>query len=139
MMKDEIMYIRFITPRPVAAARGAADGVFAAAYYCWRDDANPGWLRRALRDELDWFNENLLVPNRFGVVTRKSNRRYGGVCWFRDDARDCIAHAYLLTALLREAGASTSRVKTDAPGDIVYRDDHQIVAMPGPATPAYWQ
>ena len=70
------------------------------------------------------------MPDRFGVVTRKSNRRYGGVCWFRDDARDCIAHAYTLAALLGEAGVPVTRLKTDAPGDIVYRDAHQIVAMP---------
>lgn len=124
------MYIRFVTPQRVAAARGAACGIFRSAYACWEDRRNPQWLRRSLREELDWFNENLLVPNRLGVVTRKSNRRYGGVCWFRDEAQECIAHAYLLSALMGEAGVPITRVATDAPGDIVYRDDHQIVAMP---------
>ncbi len=138
LTKATVMYIRFITPRRVAAARGAAAGIFRAGYNLWCDETNPDWLRNALRSELDWFNANLRVPNRLGVVTRKSNRRYGGVCWFKDGARDCVAHAYLLSALLREAGLPVSRIATEKPGDIVYRDAHQIVAMPRSSTPTVW-
>ncbi|GJL96041.1 MAG: hypothetical protein DHS20C05_24460 [Hyphococcus sp.] len=119
------MYIRFVTPRLVREARGVPAGVFRSGM-----NGAPDWLRAAIRDEYRWFNDNLRVPNRLGIVTRKSNRRYGGVCWFRDDARDCITHAYALSALLNEAGVPVTRIKSDAPGDIVYRDPQQIVAMP---------
>ena len=119
------MYIRFVTPRVARAARGVPEGVFGARFR-----EAPDWLRAAIYDEYDWFNDNLCVPHRFGVATRKSDRSYGGVCWFRDDARDCIAHAYALSALLGEAGVPVTRIKSAAPGDIVYRDAHQIVAMP---------
>lgn len=119
------MFIRFVTPDLAGAARGAQLGVFRSNLPC-----APQWLNRAIRDEYRWFNENLRVPSHLGVVTRKSNRRYAGVCWFRDDARDCVAHAWILTGLLNEAGVPVTRLVTDAPGDIVYRDDQQIVAIP---------
>ena len=119
------MYIRFVTPQRAGDARGVPAGVFRADY-----PRAPWWIDRAIRAEYRWFNENLPVPRRFGVVTRKSDRAFGGVCWFRDDARDCIAHAYALAALLTEAGVPVTRLLTDAPGDIVWRDAHQIVAMP---------
>ncbi|WDI31530.1 hypothetical protein PUV54_16385 [Hyphococcus flavus] len=133
------MYIRFITPKRIASARGAADGIFDAAHLCWLDKANPVWLRKSIRDELDWFNENLRIPKRFGIVTRKSNRPYSGICWFRDGAHHCIQHSRLLCILLREAGTYTSQISTVEPGDIVYRDDLQIVAMPRMVTEVNWK
>lgn len=119
------MYIRFVTPRRAHLARGVPEGVFGA---CVR--GAPDWLNDAIDEEYRWFNENLDAPRRFGVVTRKSNRPYAGVCWFRDEARDCIRHAYALSALLEEAGVPVTRLVTDAPGDIVWRDAQQVVAMP---------
>ena len=43
-----------------------------------------------------------------------------------------------LTGLLGECDTPIVRIATDNPGDIVYRDDMQIVAMPRPNTPVRW-
>jgi hypothetical protein len=123
-------YLRFETACPAPRTRAATYGLFRPAYAAMDAAALPEWLRGAIREELDWFEMNLAVPRRFGVVTRKSARGHAGVCWFRDDARACIRHANALAALVEEAGVALARVVSQTPGDIVWRDDQQIVAIP---------
>lgn len=123
-------YIRFATDRAAPWTRGATFGLFGPAYEARDSGALPDWLRAAIGEEIGWFEANLAVPSRFGVVTRRSDRAYGGVCWFRDAARDAIRHADTLAALVIEAGAPLTRLVSESPGDIVWRDDQQIVAMP---------
>ena len=122
-------YVRFIAPRRLRAARAYA-GLFGPAYAASRAESVDGWLRAAIREEIDWFEGNLDVPARFGVVTRKSKRPFAGVCWFRPEAQDQIAHAYALKALLDLAGMPIAVTRSAAPGDIVWRDRAQVVAIP---------
>lgn len=129
------MYIRFITPGRVDEARYAAPGLFRRQRGC----RGPDWLRNAINEEYDWFNFNLDVPDRFGVTTRRSRRAYAGLCWFRDDAHEALRHAYTLALLLGEAGVPVTRVVSNRPGDIVWRDHQQIVAMPHRDSPVLWQ
>lgn len=131
------MYIRFVAPRALRSAR-ADCGIFGPAYAFRDSRTTPSYLRDEIAREIAWFCDRLPVPQRFGVVTRKSRRPYAGICWFRDDARDAIAHADTLTALLGECDVPIIRIATAQPGDIVYRDDMQIVAMPRPETPVRW-
>jgi hypothetical protein len=138
------MYVRFITPWwPLGIARGrlmppAVDsGLFGPAYACARDAEVPAVLREALWTEIEWFEANLPVPSRFGV---KSRGRWlpDGICWFVDDAREMIARAFALAALIGDAGVPARKVATRRPGTILYRDAWQIVAKPEAATPARW-
>jgi len=129
-------YIRFVSPYPCRWIPGAQRGFFYPAY-CLRDgmrprggEVAPDWLRGAIGDEIAWFCDYLDAPDRFGVVTRKSPRAYGGICWFRDDAHTFVSHAHALAALITEAGVPIERVEAARPGTIVFRDNHQIVAIP---------
>ena len=96
-------------------------------------------LRVALRHELGWFEAHLPVP-RLGGFCVKSKRswRKVGICWFPRDAREMIAHAFILALLLRECGVAVSKVATHRPGHILHRDPYQVVAKPEPATPMVW-
>ena len=132
------MYVRFITPWwPVRP--GIDCGLFDPAYACADDARVPEVLREALRAEIGWFKENLPVPKpgAFLVKSRKSWRS-DGLCWFLDDAREPIARAFALAALLRECGVPATKVATRLPGQILYRDAWQIVAKPEEATPTAW-
>lgn len=130
-------YVRFISPRAIPPAR-ATYGLFRPAYAASRDEALPDWLRAEIRREIDWFEDHLDVPRRFGVVTRKSKRAYAGVCWFRPDAQNQIAHGYALRALLDLADMPIAAVTSAAPGDIVWRDAAQVVAIPRREMPMRW-
>jgi len=122
------MYLRFTAPGVVTRAR-VAPGLFGAAYDLWWDRSEDTPSLLALRRELDWFNEQLPRPRRLGVVAR--GRWWpDGVCWFRDSAREAIAHGYALASLIEECGVPIERLWTRDPGQILYRDRWQVVAKP---------
>jgi hypothetical protein len=74
----------------------------------------------------EWFNANLAAPELRDLDLR-------AVFWFRHDARTHIAEAWSLAAAFREAGLGVSIQRTSTPGRILYRDPHQVAAIP------YWR
>lgn len=122
------MYLRFTAPGAVTRAH-VAPGLFGPAHRLWRGRAEDTPALLALRRELDWFNDCLPVPNRFGVVAR-GVRWSDGICWFRDHAREALAHAFVLATLIEECGVPIARIWTRDPGQILYRDRWQVVAKP---------
>lgn len=131
------MYLRFVSPRPADRRRGAY-GIFDAAWdYAYGDEDNA--INMAIRRELSWFRRHLPVPaGRHFRVKSRTHWYEEGICWFRADAREMLHHAYILAALLGDEGMAIRRLRTDSPGQILYRDDWQIVAKPGEATPVHW-
>jgi hypothetical protein len=125
------MYLRFTGPGTVTRAR-VAPGLFGPAYHPWWDGFDkPDAILLAIRHELDWFNEWLPAPTRLAVKAR--GRHWSdGVCWFRAEAREMVAHAFTLAALIEECGVPIARVWTQDPGQALYRDHWQVVAKPEP-------
>jgi hypothetical protein len=123
------MYLRFTVPGEVTRARVAPGPFYIANALWWRGNQDNDPVLLALRRELDWFNDQLPVPDRLGVVAR--GRWWDdGVCWFRDSAREMVGHAYTLAALLEECGVPVTRRWTRDPGQLLYRDRWQVVAKP---------
>jgi sulfur carrier protein ThiS len=134
------MYVRFITPW-WRLRRGVDCGLFGPAYWLAGDDDVPALLRDALQAEIGWFEDHLPVPRpvtRAFCVRSKKSWRADGVCWFNDGAREAIARAFTLAALLRKCGIPARKVATRRPGTILYRDAWQIVAKPAAGTPTRW-
>ncbi len=134
------MYVRFITPW-WRVSRGVDCGLFGPAYHLARDEEVPAVLREALWAEIDWFEAHLPVPRptrRAFCVRSKKSWRADGVCWFTDEAREAIARAFVLAALLGECGVPARKAVTRRPGTILYRDRWQIVAKPAAETPTRW-
>ena len=127
------MYLRFIAPVApggyTVTRSHVAPGLFGPAYDLWWDrrELTPALI--GIRRELDWFNANLPAPRRLGVKAKGRWFR-DGICWFRDSARDMLGHAHTLAALIEECGVRIDRIRSESPGQILYRDDWQVVAMP---------
>ena len=129
-------YVRFITPAWRVRRVEADCGLFGPAYDALWDREVPEVLRRAIGQEVDWFEQNLPVPpyRSFRVKSRK--RWYpDGICWFVSEAREMIARAFVLASLLHETGVPVRKVWADRVGTVLYRDAWQIVAKPNEATP----
>ena len=124
------MYVRFIVLTP---DRHPAPGLFRSGFHPEDDLALPEWLRQAVQEHYDWFAEHLPRPRRFTVVSRRRHV-YAGICWFQSTAREHIARARDLALLVAEAGRPTQMLTTRYPGQILYRDEFQIVAKPEPRT-----
>ncbi len=132
------MYVRFHSPW-AEVRHGVHYGLFGPAYDHARHPGVAEGLRRALWHEIDWFEQHLPVPARRSFVVKSKKRwRSVGICWFVDGAREMIAHAFTISALLHECGVPVSKVATHRPGQILYRDAYQIVAKPDEATPTVW-
>lgn len=125
------MYLRFVVAAPRARL---AFGLFRSEYHPREDPTLPEWLRVPIEEHYAWFNENLPIPRRFTVVSRR-RRIYAGICWFRPEAREHIVRARELARLIAEAGRPTATLKARHPGQVLYRDDFQIVAKPDTRTP----
>ena len=123
-----MMYVRFVLPWTNSDSR-VSDGIFGAYFPVQDMDSIPRHLKDAIEVENNWFRENLPVPNRFDVRSRKRWLSLG-ICWFRDHAREHIAHGYEFARLVTEAGILVEKKVTRQPGTILYRDDFQIVAKP---------
>lgn len=125
-------YVRFITPW-WRVRRHVDCGPFGPAYDAWHDERVPEVLRVAIGQEIDWFERNLPVPKpRRDAFCVKSRRvwRPDGICWFVAEAREMIAHAFVLASLLGEVGVPVRKVAAECPGTILYRDPWQVVAKP---------
>lgn len=127
------MYLRFVTPGR-GPERGVAPGLFRSGHAWDCIDVAPDYLREAIEDEYKWFNAHLPIPD-CTAVRSKGVWRYVGVCWFKGQHKETIAHAWTLAALLKDAGAQIHLLKTKTPGDIIYKDDMQVVARPREWTP----
>ena len=84
----------------------------------------PEYSDELLQEALDWFNDNLSAP--------RITWRYGRpIFWFRDDAEECLDKIWNTVAIFNEEGLYIEHRTTLRPGHIVYRDEHQIAAIPG--------
>jgi hypothetical protein len=120
------MFIRFI----VAADSDSpwyANGVIAES--CWlRDD---GFLEdyqvEVVNAAFDWFNNHLPCPP-FSKNLESGEWSPKAVSWFLPTAREPISMIWELVAVLRDFGTPVQLIRTKRPGEIVYRDDFQVVA-----------
>lgn len=132
------MYLRFVSPLR-CDVRGVDLGIFQCAIECRDNYENPEFIREAIRQEINWFNDYLPPPcsRAFEVKSRKRFIAVG-ICWFKSEARDMIRRAYALQTLLGECGYVVTRLWTKEPGQILYADDYQVVAKPAEVTPIHW-
>jgi len=122
------VYLRFIV---LAPRRRRGLGLFRADTWLLDDPTLPEWLRRPIDEHFAWFNEHLPMPRN---ASRRTRLPPAAICWFRPQAHDHIARARELAWLIDEAGHPTAMVKTRRVGDVIYRDDFQVVAKPEAST-----
>ncbi len=115
-------YIRFQTQLQCSNT-GRPAGIFVAAGQVEDDTTLPDITRDYLCETLRWFNQNLTVPKLRGEERR-------GLFWFRCSSQTIICRLWELKYLLEDEGIVVSKVRTHQPGMIVYRDEHQVAAVP---------
>ncbi len=121
-------YLRFQTQLRCANT-GRPAGLFVAAGRLEDSGRLAQCMRELLREHLAWFNQNLAVPS-------LGDRGWRCVFWYRSDATQFICRMWDLVAILKEEGVSVQKRWTTEPGMIVYRDNVQIGAVPGPSSDA---
>ena len=122
--RARLRYLRFVLPVQDATSR-AHQGVFVEAYRLRRSGSLSGESLDRLEELIDWFEHELAVPSclRDRDVPR-------AICWFRPEAHQMLGRMWEMVHLMRELGIVVVLRKTSAPGSVLYRDEHQIVAIP---------
>lgn len=115
-------YVRFQTQLRCGWT-GRPAGLFVAAGRVEDSTRLAPSTRELLRDNLTWFNRNLVVPS-------LSGRQWRCLFWFRSDAQELIQRMWDLVAILSEEGVYVRKLWTTEPGKVVYSDQHQIGAVP---------
>ena len=118
-------FVRFVTDMRDAESL-SSQGVFSAAYALLESTMLDRHEHEWLTDTIDWYKANLPVPRYF--AQRKASRF--AICWFRTSAQEKIQRLWDLVHLLKEHGVYIRAIRTTRPGEIVFEDDYQIVAIP---------
>ena len=115
-------YIRFQTGLRCRAT-GRALGIFHAVGRLEDQNSIEPWLQQPMRETLDWFNQNLVVPNNDTLDQRC-------LFWFDLRSSRILGHVWELINWLRQHDVFVDSRRCEHPGQILYRDDHQVAAIP---------
>ncbi len=110
-------YVRFVVLNP----SGNTVGLFQSSDLLHAQRDWPASVHATCEATFRWFNGAFRVPKRLPKTA---------VCWFRADAVELIKRMRTLVELYRLAGYQVLMQTTSTPGRIVYRDDHQVAAIP---------
>ncbi len=88
-----------------------------------------GEQERFRRVNNDWYNANLVDPSEVdpGVYDRAVHP--GAASWFKAAAVGMIGRVEGYLAILDAHGVGWVRLDSDAPGEILYEDSNQVVAV----------
>jgi hypothetical protein len=114
-------FIRYIVHQRIQRDRRCV-GLFAASYFL-RDECELfAHERKRLGRWLSWFERELTVPPHDTIPPR-------AIFWYADVGR-YAAGMWELAQVLREYGITTELITAHSVGMVVYRDRHQLAAIP---------
>lgn len=100
-------------------------GFFTAAYDLLRSDTLSIFYEVGIDHFLDWFRYNLDAPPE---KLMEDNPK--ALCWFKDTANEHISKSRKLIQILQEHGIEIEMLVTRKPGNIIWEDEYQIMAIP---------
>jgi hypothetical protein len=119
-----VMFLRFTVSERDSNSQ-TWKGLFTAAYEL-RDSGklSPGEVNQ-VQEILDWFKKNFPVPGYLGL-----SRSQRAVCWFTAKAGEPLTKMWRLVGFMEERGIVVRLHKTRDPGQRLYSDAYQVVAIP---------
>ena len=100
-------------------------GVFIVASELTASAELEPYQRERLEELLDWFNENLPVPER--LAEPGQNRV---LSWFKPTTTAALDRMWELVAILKDAGEPVELLKSSDPGVILDEEEYQVLAQP---------
>lgn len=124
-----MLYVRYESP--ISDSRGENIGIFALA----NDLAWSGRLSTSdwswWRSSNDWFNAAYTDPATVDPTLFDKTRTPAVTCWFKSTASHLLDRIPGYLTLLDRYGVAWTVRGTSEPGQILYHDDVQVVAVPG--------
>ena len=126
-MDKAVMFIRFVSGEKDDDSHVSA-GLFRAAYKLLNEVWLPDYEYDALREPMNWFNDNLESPYDYRLEPAWLAER--ALCWFKPSAHEHLQRAWEMVALLESRDIFIYTVRCHRPGYILYEDAEQVLAYP---------
>jgi hypothetical protein len=126
VVDGEFMFIRFVSS-DIDHSSCVSAGLFCAAFQLKTVDGLPEYEFDALSDLMNWFDIHLESP--FDHLPRTA-RYERAICWFKPTARDQLARAQELIAILERNDVFVWTIKSPKTGYVYYEDEAQVFAEP---------
>ena len=120
------MFIRFVSGEVDEDSRVSA-GLFCAVSQLEWIDGLPQYELDLVAELERWFDSNLRSPLKYLRRDFSSDR---AICWFKPTAREHLARAWELVAILERNDVLIWTIKSRTTGQIYYEDDAQVFALP---------
>jgi hypothetical protein len=120
------MFIRFLSSEIHECSQVAAGLFCAASKLRWTDEL-PDYEFDALSDVGNWFNIHLESP--FDHLPR-TGRYERAICWFKPTAREYLARAWEMIAILERNDILIWTIRSRRTGYVYYEDEAQVFAEP---------
>ena len=124
----EALYVRYQGTTP--NARGHYPGVFALANGLQRRGELSEEEQRFLRAGNDWYQANFTDPSTVDPDVYDRDLHPRAAAWFKVSAEELIGRVDGYLALLAAHGVPCGRIESTDPGEIVYEDPDQVIAVP---------
>lgn len=124
----EASYVRF--QGTVRNPRGYLLGVFALVNTLAREGRLTPEQERFRRANNDWYDAAYTNPATVDPTVYDIERNPGAVAWFKSSSHELIARVDGYLEILAVHGVGCERVESADPGDIIYEDADQVVAVP---------
>lgn len=142
--------IRFVVHRKHWRS-GERCGLFQAINDILGGEEPQNHLQPALLELAGWFDANLRSPFRSETtrvqsrwwrahqssqsLDRKIEPETRSISWIKETATEHVTKLYHLKALIQESGWLVDELRTTKPGEVLYEDEFQVVAIPFADTP----
>ncbi|HEY0049713.1 MAG TPA: hypothetical protein VGB68_10530 [Pyrinomonadaceae bacterium] len=124
------MFIRFIVKYFNQQTKRRETGIFRAADYVRDFTAIGATEKENLQKLIEWFDENLPVPEFYDDPTKRSEEQHT-YFWFKTSAREFLDRMNALTVILEENGIRVERLTAaEIPGKLIFEDECQIAVTP---------
>ncbi|MFP3991124.1 hypothetical protein U9R90_27370 [Streptomyces sp. E11-3] len=121
-------YVRF--QGTARSPRGYFPGIFVLANGLAREGRLNDEQYRFWRANNDWYDANYTNPSDVDPTVYDRELHPGAVAWFKSSAQELIGRVDGYLEILAAHGVGCERLEsTEAPGRIVYEDEHQVVVV----------
>lgn len=118
------MFVRF-TINKINSQSGVRQGILGAAFQLQRSGRLDAVTLAELTRVLEWLKTNLVTPE---IFDKPENLK--GVCWFKSSQSHIVDLVKGIIPIMESGGFVVEIESSEFPGEIVYEDVHQVVAIP---------
>lgn len=128
MAQEQAAFVRFQATEP--NHRGHFPGVFGLVNGLSKTGRLTSAEEEFRADSNAWFHANLTDPSEVDPEIYDRTLHPHAAAWFKTSSPHLIDRVSGYLDVLRSHGVACQAIYDDSPGEVIYEDDHQVIAKP---------